>query len=132
MKAGQKKCLSRKTVGGPQFISYFQPIVSALRELGYSARPKEVFDWIIEKTDVSKEDLESTNKNGQSRFENRVAWARFYLAKSGYINTEQRGIWVLSEIGKNLVFTTDTPIEIFRSVQAGFGSTDGSIDAGQT
>ena len=38
----------------------------------------------------------------QTRFENQVHWARFYLAKAGYIDSSQRGVWTLTEKGRLL------------------------------
>lgn len=38
----------------------------------------------------------------QTRFENQVHWARFYLAKAGYIDSSQRGVWTLTEKGRSL------------------------------
>jgi restriction system protein len=38
-------------------------------------------------------------KNGQSRIQNQIAWARYILAKTGYIDASNRGIWTLTEKG---------------------------------
>lgn len=85
---------------GPKFIQYFQPVLEGLRELGSSAKPKEVYGWIAEHHEIPQAELEGTTKGGQSKFENKVGWARFYLAKAGLIDTEQRGVWVLTEKGR--------------------------------
>lgn len=103
---------------GPLFVQYFQPVIDALRELGSSARPKEVYQWIEERLDIPKSELEGINKGGQSKFENKVHWARFYLAKAGLIDTEKRGIWILTEAGRNTNLTHDAAYELFRSIHA--------------
>ncbi|MDH3287813.1 MAG: restriction endonuclease, partial [Betaproteobacteria bacterium] len=51
----------------------------------------------------------------QTRFENQVHWARFYLAKAGYIDSSQRGVWTLTEKGRSLGEVT--PDEIQRIVR---------------
>ena len=56
---------------GPRFVQYFQPVLEALTELGSSARPKEVYEWIAHRLDVPKSELEGINKGGQSKFENK-------------------------------------------------------------
>ena len=45
--------------------------------------------------------LDQRLKNAVSRFENQVHWARFYLAKTGYIDSSRRGVWALTEKGLN-------------------------------
>src|SRR5437588_12325788 len=85
---------------GPSFIRLFGPLLNALRELGDSGRPKEVTERIAASLKLSEEELNRTNKNGQSHFANAVAWARFYLAKDGLIDTSRRGVWALTEKGR--------------------------------
>lgn len=101
---------------GPKFIQYFQPVLSGLKALGSSAKPKEVYAWIIEHNNIPKEEIEGTTKGGQSKFENKVGWARFYLAKAGLIATEQRGVWVLTESGRATNLTHDDAYSLFRRV----------------
>jgi restriction system protein len=60
---------------GPRFIQCFQPVLDALRDLGSSARPKEVHDWIAGKMNIPQSEIEGINKGGQSKFENGVHWA---------------------------------------------------------
>jgi restriction system protein len=44
--------------------------------------------------------LAEVNKNGGSRFENQVAWARFYLTKADLIDSSKFGVWTLTEAGR--------------------------------
>jgi restriction system protein len=48
----------------------------------------------------------------QTRFENQVHWARFYLAKAGYIDSSQRGVWTLTEKGRSLGAVTPDQIRL--------------------
>ena len=48
----------------------------------------------------------------QTRFENQVHWARFYLAKAGYIDSSQRGVWTLTEKGRSLGTVTADQIQL--------------------
>src|SRR5207253_2677382 len=53
--------------------------------------------------------------------ENQVHWARFYLAKAGYIDASQRGVWTLTEKGRSLEkVSTDQIRLILRDVSTGF------------
>src|SRR3954451_3017023 len=78
---------------GSRFASYMQPVLDALRSFGGEGRPKQVSDWILEHHDVPKDELSGTVKHGQTVFENRVAFARLYLTKAGFLHSPRRGIW---------------------------------------
>lgn len=97
----------RRERKGPEFIKYFGPVLQALKENDASARPKEVYDWIISNLNIPDEELQKTNKNGQSNFENKVAFARFYLSKVDYIDGRTRGVWALTEKGRSESITPE-------------------------
>lgn len=84
----------------PSYDALFQPVLDALRELGGSARPAEVRSFIETSLNLSDAALELTKKDGTPLLHNRVQWARFYLAKAGYIDSSKRGVWSLSERGR--------------------------------
>ena len=111
-------------LGGPRFVQYFNPVLSALQSLSGQATPDKVFDWIKANIDVPKSEIASFNKGGQSTFENRVAWARFYLAKAGLIDGSKRGTWALTAEGKNSSLSHAEALDLFREVQTQFKTTD--------
>jgi 5-methylcytosine-specific restriction enzyme B len=74
-----------KIEGVPQFVSYFAPVHRAMRQLGGQATPKQVYAYIAEHEGLSSEDMAQTNQNGKPAFENRAAWARFYMTKAGWM-----------------------------------------------
>ena len=41
------------------------------------------------------------NENGVPTLYNRVAWARFYLAKADLVDSSTRGVWALTEKGRS-------------------------------
>ncbi len=59
-----------KSKKGPEFVKYFVPLLTALKELGYSGTPTEVRNFIIEKLNISDEWLEEKLKSGSSRIIN--------------------------------------------------------------
>ena len=59
-----------------EFVKWFGPLLDALRDLGYSGKPKEVSDTIAKKLDVPDYILDQTLKSGANRFHNQVAWAK--------------------------------------------------------
>lgn len=117
---------------GPKFVQYFQPVLNGLKELGASAKPKEVYAWIAENLDIPEDELEETTKGGQSKFENKVGWARFYLVKAGFIDAEERGVWVLTEKGKGASLTHDQAYHIFKGIHKNFKNSEPSDTAGTT
>lgn len=107
-------------MAGPQFIKYFPHVISALKDLGNSGTPAEVRELIVEKLKLSDEELNEQISSGASRFENYVAWAKFYLAKTGYIDASKRGVWSLTEKGSDANITDKEALKIFQEVQRQF------------
>jgi 5-methylcytosine-specific restriction enzyme B len=107
-----------KIAGAPQFVSYFGPLLEILRDLGGSANPRQVFDEIIKRYEVPTEFLEQINKNGRPKFENRVAWARFYLTKAGLMEAPRRGIWSLTDKGRQAHLSPEGAAEFFHTVRS--------------
>lgn len=114
-------------IGGPRFVHYFGPVLDALRELGGSAEPKDVMGKVKTIADVSAEELAATNKNGQSKYENKVGWARFYLAKAGLIESKKRGLWQLTPEGRETHLSLEEAVALFRSIHARY-KTKGNED----
>ena len=82
-------------------MRYFGPTLQALVELGGSGRPPEVADRIAAALNLPEAELAETTANGASRFRNQVAWARFYLARFGCIDSSKRGVWSLTDKGRS-------------------------------
>ena len=110
---------AKQTVG-PKFVQYFAPVLEALRTMGGSAEPKEVMAKVREISNVSEKELSETNKNGGSKYENKIGWARFYLAKAGLIATKQRGIWTLTTEGRETILDQANALALFKDVQSRF------------
>lgn len=101
---------------GPEFLRYCIPIIEVLRDLGGSGLPAEVTDLVLERLNVSEAEQEVTNKNGGSKVRNQVAWARFYLVKSGLLSSSQRGVWGLTEKGQKAELDHDSVLSMFKEI----------------
>ena len=111
----------KPTAQGPKFVSYFWPVIEALKKLGGSARPAEVREEIAAKLGISDAAQEETLQSGFPRFDNQVAWARFYLVKAGIIDSSSRGVWTLTEKGRALTgLSGQQAVELFKKVHAQF------------
>ena len=93
-----------------KYTAYMNPLLETLKKLGGSARPSEVCTLIAKDLALPDSDLEERLKNGVSRFENKVHWARFYLAKTGYIDSSRYGVWSLTEKGRTAPRLTEEEI----------------------
>lgn len=107
-------------MSGPKFVKYFGPVIDALKSLGDSGTPAEVREIVTNKLNFTDETLNEQIKSGSSRFDNQVAWARFYLVKAGYIDASERGVWSLTDKGKNANIDSNSAYSIFREVQRQF------------
>ena len=70
------------------------------KQLGGSGRPSEVKEIIVEKLKVSDGEQGELTASGVLRFGNRIDWARFYLVRAGYLDASVRGVWSLTEKGR--------------------------------
>lgn len=101
----------------PQFVSYFAPVHRAMQQLGGQATPKQVYAHIAEHEELRPEDLAQVNQNGRPTFENRAAWARFYMTKAGWMYSPEYGVWALTEQGQQAVEITDAQaVAMFNNV----------------
>jgi restriction system protein len=109
---------SKDKKAASQFARYIGPVLRAIGELGGSGRPDEVRTVIARDLRISDAEQSEPLPSGvQTRFENQVHWARFYLAKAGYIDSSRRGVWTLTEKGRSLGEVTAGEIQrIIREV----------------
>lgn len=96
-----------------EFLKWFNPLLEALRDLGGSGQPKEVYETVARMQKVPDSVREETMKSGVLRFNNQIAWARQYLIWEGYLDNSKRGVWTLSSKGQDKIFSKDEPREIF-------------------
>jgi len=119
----------QKIEGVPQFVSYFVPVIEIMRDLGGQVRPRQVFEELIKRHQIPQDFLELTNKNGGSKFENKVHFARFYLFKAGVMTSPNRGVWELTDQGRNADLSADWAAEIFRTARVNFAGDEDEQEA---
>jgi restriction system protein len=96
-----------------EFVQWMPYILDALRELGGSATPKEVYDAVARLAKVPDEKRFAKMSGGSDRFPNQVAWARLQLVKEGLLSSPKRGIWMLTPAGKKKHLTYEESHQIF-------------------
>ncbi|HUY12962.1 MAG TPA: restriction endonuclease [Terriglobia bacterium] len=105
---------------GPEFTRFMLPLLKVLKDLGGSATAAEAKEAVIARLEIPEKELSVQLKGGQSRIENQIAWARFHLAKTGYIDSSSRGLWTLTEKGLEEKLSPEEVPQIFRDVQKSF------------
>jgi restriction system protein len=96
-----------------EFTKWLNPVLVALKELGGSGRPKEVIEKVAKNENIPDKIREETIKNGSSKFDNQVAWARQYLVYEGLIDNSKRGVWTLTPLGQKTTLTEEESHKIF-------------------
>jgi restriction system protein len=102
---------------GPHFLVYLKPLVDILKDNGGKGTTSDIIDQVIEKMNVSEEELNETISTGASKVRNQIQWARMYLAKVGMMDSSERGVWKLTEKGYQTDLDDSTVYEIFKQVQ---------------
>jgi restriction system protein len=112
--------MAKNNIRGPHFVRYFQPVIDALVELGGSGQPSEVKELIAEKLNITENEQSEQIPSGESRFGSRVSWARFYLAKADLIDSSTRGVWSLTEKGRNTQLSNEEALLLFQNIHHQF------------
>ena len=112
--------MAKNSIRGPQFVQFFQPVIDALVELGGSGQPSEVKELIAEKLNITEDEQGEQIASGESRFGSKVSWARFYLAKADLIDSSTRGVWSLTEKGRNTRLSNDEALLVFQNIHQQF------------
>lgn len=84
----------------PSFDELMIPLLDALEKLGGSGSIEEIYSKVIEISNFSEatlNQLHDPEKSGQTEVGYRLAWARTYLKKFGFLENSSRGIWALTE-----------------------------------
>jgi restriction system protein len=105
---------------GPRFVKYFGPVIEALKALGGSGSPEEVRASVASRLAISEKEQEEQLASGSSRFDNQVAWARFYLSRANLLDSSRRGIWSLTEKGRTTTLSDAAAIVLFKDVHKRF------------
>ncbi|MCL2526887.1 MAG: restriction endonuclease [Defluviitaleaceae bacterium] len=98
-----------------KFINWIPPFIEVIQEKGGSATPKEVRDGIAEKMGLDDDFLaERHEKSNQLRFDNQVYWAKQYLAWEKLVETSKRGVWSLTDEGRECSLNYEDALSMVR------------------
>jgi restriction system protein len=83
----------------PTFDSLMNPLLNALSHLGGSGSIDEIYEKVAEIEKIEENILSvphNPEKSNQTEVAYRLAWARTYLRKYGFLENSSRGIWTLT------------------------------------
>ncbi len=87
----------------PTFDALMNPLLDALLALGGSGSIDEIYEKVVELEKID-ESISSTphnpEKSNLTEVGYRLAWARTYLKKYGFLENSSRGIWALTKVAK--------------------------------
>lgn len=87
----------------PTFDSLMNPLLEALFELGGSGSIDEIYEKVIEMRNIDDELAlvpHNPEKSNLTEIGYRMAWARTYLKKYGFLENSTRGVWALTPLAR--------------------------------
>ena len=99
--------------GESEFLRWMPGILNALRQMGGSGTARDVIKAVAKMENISAEKQEVRNKGGALRFYNQVAWARQYLLWECLLDSTKRGVWTLTEKGRDTNLSAETSRVLF-------------------
>jgi len=84
----------------PTYDRLMNPLLKALRELGGSGSTDEIYQRVAENLKLPEDVLSvlhDPETSNQTEVQYRLAWARTYLKKFGFLESPQRGLWSLAK-----------------------------------
>lgn len=90
----------------PRYDDLLMPTLRVLDSLGGSGTISEIDDAVFATSGLPEAALDVVyEKSGAPIFPDRCSWARSYLKMAGLLGSGGRGIWVLTEPGRNELTT---------------------------
>lgn len=87
----------------PTYQDYMLPLLRLLAD-GADHQLREVRERLAQVLGLTQEDRARLLPSGrQTVFDNRVGWAKTYLDKAGLVTSARRGVYRITEVGKQVV-----------------------------
>jgi restriction system protein len=87
----------------PKYGALMQPTIEGLKALGGSASNQELHDWVADHLRLSDEvRAVAHGDRAMTSLQYRLHWARSYLKRVGAIDNSERGIWTITDLGRQM------------------------------
>lgn len=101
-----------KMVAVPDYQSFMLPLLKILGDQKEHSL-KEIMEKLASEFNLSKEEQKELLPSGrQSKFVNRVGWARTYLKKAGLLKNVSRGNFIITERGLDVLKSNPPAIDV--------------------
>ena len=95
----------------PRHEDFMLPTLKILDSHGGSATNDEIVDALIEMLGITPEQMEVVYPtSGAAVVPDRMSWARSYLKYPGFVENPKRGMWVLTDDGRQAVTLSDEAV----------------------
>ncbi|WP_219642918.1 restriction endonuclease [Cohnella sp. CFH 77786] len=89
------------------------PLLQVLVSLGGKGKPQEIYQLMTEKfSSLTQDDLEEKIDSGGNKWTNRIQWVRMKLIKKGDMHNPQRGVWEITNQGRNRINSANVTWEV--------------------
>lgn len=88
------------------FTDFEMPLLQVIVKLGRKAKTKDVYpevQKIMGLTPTKFPEEYEAYQRGQIKWKNKTAWAREYLKRKGQLDGTERGVWKITEMGRDRV-----------------------------
>lgn len=87
----------------PPYNEFMWPVLEALKALGGSATVQEMYEWVVADKQFTEEQQAVLRNDGKlTLISDRLHWARSYLKKIDVVENSSRGVWTITEKGRNI------------------------------
>lgn len=83
-----------------KYDDLFNPTLKALRNLGDSGSVSEIENEVIKILNLTDDAINEIHRESTTKLTYRLAWARNYLKRYGFLENSSRGVWALTEEGQ--------------------------------
>ncbi len=95
----------------PDYQSLMLPLLNGLAD-GQEHRVQALRDGIAEKFGLGPSEREALLPSGkQPIFDNRLGWAKTYLAKAGLVSSVRRGVYQITDRGRSVIASKPTRVD---------------------
>lgn len=84
----------------PTYDDLFNPVIKAIHELGGSGSVSEIEEKVAELLKFTEAEINEIHRGNRTKLSYRLAWARNYLKRFGVLENSSRGIWALTQKGR--------------------------------
>ena len=98
----------------PDYQSFMLPILQ-LHGDGAEHGTSDVVAHAIETYKLSANDIQEKLNSGQTRLVNRISWARIYLTRAGLLEVVKRGVYRITERGRDILASAPPKMRVAKS-----------------